>query len=203
MALHPQLAGKTAKYLHLYLAPAPGRGLGLFTATSRAAGEIVIEDQDGDFYDRVLSYAEVVREGWDLHADVIQVADDGFVVATGTIDDFMNHSCDPNCGVRLTDAGYLVVAIDDIAAGAELTYDYSTLMTDGYQKLKCLCGAPACRGLIGGFESLSEDLQRRYAAFDVVAPFARAAARTVRAETQMHALTRRGVHGSGVERRLR
>lgn len=60
--------------------------------------------------------------------------------------DFMNHSCDPNCGVR---GSVTIVARRAIAAGEELTYDYSTSDTLGLE-MSCSCGAVACRGNISG-----------------------------------------------------
>lgn len=39
---------------------------------------------------------------------------------------YVNHSCSPNCGVRLNDAGaYDFVAREPIAAGEEITFDYA------------------------------------------------------------------------------
>ncbi|CAG8815268.1 24290_t:CDS:2, partial [Racocetra persica] len=37
-----------------------------------------------------------------------------------------------------------------IAPGAELTYDYNFSTFGGAQEQECFCGAPNCRGLIGG-----------------------------------------------------
>ena len=54
--------------------------------------------------------------------------------------DFINHSCDPNCGMS---GSVLVVALRDIAAGDELTYDFA--MSDGsdYDEFECACGVGA------------------------------------------------------------
>jgi hypothetical protein len=58
--------------------------------------------------------------------------------------DRMNHSCEPNCGVR---GSVVVVARRDIAAGEELTFDYGTTDTVGLT-MECKCGAPTCRGVV-------------------------------------------------------
>ncbi|GMF25684.1 unnamed protein product [Phytophthora lilii] len=62
---------------------------------------------------------------------------------------FINHSCDPNCGVEKWDVKgeerCAIFALRDIVAGEELTFDYKF---ESFSKA-CLCGAPNCRKVIG------------------------------------------------------
>lgn len=81
---------------------------------------------------------------------------------------FVNHSCEPNSGVR--DAVTLV-AIRPIAAGEEIRYDYSTTMDEDYWVMSCRCGAAHCRGTIGDFKHLPHDLQASYLSRGLVQPF--------------------------------
>ncbi len=57
---------------------------------------------------------------------------------------FLNHSCDPNCETDEIDDRVWIMAIRDIAAGEELTYDYNLYDGDESEAM-CNCGAPACR----------------------------------------------------------
>ena len=66
---------------------------------------------------------------------------------------FMNHSCDP---VSLSPGTEFELAVRDIAAGEELTCDYTSLNLE--EDLHCLCGHPGCRGSVS-----SND-------FDTIAP---------------------------------
>lgn len=75
---------------------------------------------------------------------------DGFGTAM-----FINHSCDPNCETRDIDGRIFVVAIRDIAAGEELTYEYNLHDSDD-SDADCNCGAAACRGTM-----FSEDEVKR------------------------------------------
>jgi hypothetical protein len=64
--------------------------------------------------------------------------------------DFINHSCDPNCGMR---GNSVLVALRDIEPGEELGYDYGYERTEdmGEEEEKlyvCRCGAATCRGTI-------------------------------------------------------
>mmetsp|Transcript_30859 Transcript_30859/g.63594 ORF Transcript_30859/g.63594 Transcript_30859/m.63594 type:complete len:271 (-) Transcript_30859:641-1453(-) len=71
---------------------------------------------------------------------------------------FLNHSCDPNVGVRgeetLNEWGAVdFVALKDIGVGEEIRYDYETSEYEISGFSKCSCGASDCRGHIKGFKS--------------------------------------------------
>lgn len=59
---------------------------------------------------------------------------------------FINHSCAPNCDYRIEGRRVLIHAARAIAAGEELSIDYS-FGADG-EIVPCVCGAPDCRGRI-------------------------------------------------------
>jgi len=75
---------------------------------------------------------------------------------------FLNHSCDPNCETDEIDERVWILAIRDIAAGEELTYDYN--LYDGDEtEAACNCGAAACRTTMYSPEEIArrERKQRR------------------------------------------
>jgi SET domain-containing protein len=57
---------------------------------------------------------------------------------------YINHSCDPNCLVEKTTRAIWIIALRNIKAGEELSYNY------GYdaKKYVCTCGAKNCCGYI-------------------------------------------------------
>jgi SET domain-containing protein len=70
----------------------------------------------------------------------------------------INHSCDPNCGIHdLFD----IVAMRDIAAGEEITWDYE--MAENYMwRMKCTCGSPICRKNIGAYKNMPFAIRKKY-----------------------------------------
>jgi uncharacterized protein len=60
---------------------------------------------------------------------------------------FLNHSCSPNAEAELVDGRIWIVALRDIAAGEEVTFDYGYDLDD-YREHPCHCGAPGCAGFI-------------------------------------------------------
>lgn len=81
---------------------------------------------------------------------------------------YANHSCLPNAGV--VDSRRLV-ALRDIAAGEEIRWDYSTSMDEDFWTMRCRCGAPGCRGIVGDFRRLPRELRRRYLELGIVPRF--------------------------------
>jgi uncharacterized protein len=59
---------------------------------------------------------------------------------------FINHCCTPNCGYRIENGRVFIHAARPIAAGEELSIDYS-YSAEG-ERIPCACGSPACRGRI-------------------------------------------------------
>ena len=89
----------------------------------------------------------------DSHAT--QVAADRWA-RHGGLGPMVNHSCDPNCGVRLnTGQAFDFVARRAIGAGQELTFDYAmrNFTIDHFPSV-CLCGAARCRGSVTGWKDL-------------------------------------------------
>ncbi len=60
---------------------------------------------------------------------------------------FLNHSCEPNCEAQFLEGRIWIVAIRDVRAGEELTFNYSYDLID-YREHPCRCGAKACVGYI-------------------------------------------------------
>lgn len=62
---------------------------------------------------------------------------------------FINHSCAPNCHTEQFGNTIWIIAIRDIAAGEELTYNYGYEVNDEPAE-PCHCGAKPCCGYILG-----------------------------------------------------
>ena len=77
---------------------------------------------------------------------------------------YLNHSCDPNCGVLLQRGveSLEIHALRSIAPGEELTIDYATFEYEiHFMDPPCRCEAPLCRGAITGYKDLP--IERRLA----------------------------------------
>lgn len=86
---------------------------------------------------------------------------------SGDTDDFFNHSCAPNAGLKI-DGKVFLIAIQNIANGDEITWDYSTTMDADDWEMDCNCGSKNCRGRIRDFKYIPQDTQKRYLDLGIV-----------------------------------
>ncbi|OYY89495.1 MAG: SET domain-containing protein-lysine N-methyltransferase [Sphingomonas sp. 28-66-16] len=143
-------------------------GKAVFAAVGFAEGEPIVKFTGRRF--RADQVPSLMRGGSDRF---VQVTPEHFMGPSGRIDDLINHSCAPNAGLRFTDDGVVLVAIRAIAPGEEISWDYSTTLTESNWHMICQCRAPDCRRVIGNFETLAPERQEWFRARNLVAPYLR------------------------------
>ena len=108
-------------------------------------GTVLSKDEADDLYsERPDTYLFCLGEG-------------DFVIDGDTVAAFVNHCCDANCETDEIDGKVWVIAMRDIAAGEELTYDYNLYDGDDDDEAPCNCGVKDCRGTMYG----EEEIERR------------------------------------------
>jgi hypothetical protein len=150
-----------------YLGQCP-TGQGVFAASQfRAGDEIMLVTG------RTLDIGDLDAEAWMAFQDDVypyQISPTRFLYADGPAA-FINHSCQPNCGVR---PDMVIVALQPVAAGTHLTIDYSTIMAeDVWTMCGCECRAQECRRIVRDFRYLPRAVQLRYLEAGVVPAFVR------------------------------
>lgn len=137
--------------------PIGEKGWGSFAVEPVAAGETVAA-----FGGWVVTGATLAGLSADRQSRSIQVDSDLYLVSDETPEagDMLNHSCEPNCGLL---GQIQLVAMRDIEAGEELSFDYAMCDASDYDEFRCLCGAPACRTVVTGSDWRDPELQERYA----------------------------------------
>jgi hypothetical protein len=131
------------------------RGFGLFAVERIAAGELLVR-----WGGVALGRRGFTRLPPALQSISLQIDEERFLVPLHPCAaDRVNHSCDPNAGMR---GPFSLVAMRNIRPGQELCYDYA--MSDGsdYDEFECRCGAPNCRGRVTGHDWRQPDLWQRY-----------------------------------------
>ncbi|MBW2433300.1 MAG: SET domain-containing protein-lysine N-methyltransferase [Deltaproteobacteria bacterium] len=98
----------------------------------------------------------------------LQIGENQFMGPSGKLDDYVNHSCEPNCGIKFDVDGIKLVAIVPIDAGYQITFDYSTTMHNFDYEMKCACGSNSCRQRVKNFVQLPAELQAKYIQLGIV-----------------------------------
>jgi SET domain-containing protein len=123
--------------------PSPIQGQGLFATTSlpgrRKLGEISGQlvklpqaRKDIEHAERI--YFIELTDAWALEC------------SNGNQFKHLNHSCAPNCFLRIIGKRVEVYTLRSISYGTELTVDYGETPHKG--GMRCQCGAPKCRAIL-------------------------------------------------------
>ena len=76
---------------------------------------------------------------------------------------YLNHSCEPNAGIRKVGRRLELFAAKRIAPGEEVVIDYSTTIgDDDIWRMRCHCGSRRCRKWVGRFGLLPSRLKTSY-----------------------------------------
>jgi len=133
------------------------KGDGVFTTKPFAAGDTVL-------------VGRIEKRLAKNHSHASQIGENQYVLHAGLTSKF-NHSCEPNCGIRLNaQGGHDFVAMGAIAEDEEVTFDYAmrNYSIDHFPEF-CTCGETACRGSVTGWQELPQTRKEQYAGF--VAPY--------------------------------
>ncbi len=126
--------------------PSKIHGKGIFALNNVKKGDVIFK------LPGVIVHREIKneKESWRF-VNWIEIAKNTWINPNRTSVRNFNHSCDPNAIIT---PQHTVRAIKPIAAGDEITFDYSLTDTDTYWKVACKCGAKRCRKVIGSVQSL-------------------------------------------------
>jgi uncharacterized protein len=131
-------------------------GMGVFAARPFKKGELVLRPTGKIVAEQTIFSIQI---DWDRHLDPNAPAK------------YLNHSCDPNLGVKTASDGLPdFYALRDIQVGEQILFDYAMTEFTHYSRtdlkqdfdLTCHCGSPICRGRLGYFSELSEAVKEKY-----------------------------------------
>ena len=142
------------------------KGLGVFALKSIKKGEHIFHSD----LTRLKRYTvKEIEEDPKLNGDHSDYVGHGKYVVDDSTFSYMNHSCDPNCYVKMKTIQISdVYALRDVKKGEELTHDNTATAVDqfagkGFWKLKCFCESKNCRKEYhGDFFKMPKSWQKRY-----------------------------------------
>lgn len=138
------------------------RGFGIFAKEKIKKGERVIVF--GGYVMTVKQFDALTEK---LKSYPFQIADDLYFglakISEVENADFLNHSCNPNCGFG---GEITIIAMKDIKKGEQITIDYAMCLTSKeVEPMNCNCGSKFCRKKITSNDWKIKDLQKRFKGF--------------------------------------
>lgn len=140
----------------LYAAMSRISGTGLFTRVPLAKGDVVVV-WGGHVFTR-----EQIAAGEGKNHTVVAIGEGVFLASSPSesfsLDDFMNHSCQPNIGMR---DEVTLITMRDIRPDEELVADYAIWLDDPnyLMKVPCNCCGEGCRGQVRGTDWRRPDVR--------------------------------------------
>ncbi|EMC97748.1 hypothetical protein BAUCODRAFT_402857 [Baudoinia panamericana UAMH 10762] len=131
----------------------PNRGFGVRSCRTFTPGQIIME-----YTGEIISEGECQRRMREDYKDkqcyYLMELERGLIIdgTKGSMARFINHSCAPNCEVRMlkvngTPRMGVFAGEGGVSTGEELTYDYN-FDNFGTTRQACYCGAATCRGFL-------------------------------------------------------
>ena len=128
----------------IYVADAGSKGVGVFASQDLCRDETVVTGTAIAFTNQQTKMS--VQLDWDKRVEMDDPAT------------LINHSCAPTLYVRENQwRAYDFIALRDIAAHEELTFDYAMTEYVLAAPLDCQCGSPACEGRIRPWSERDND----------------------------------------------
>lgn len=144
--------------------PSGSVGLGVFATVAIPPGTLLFQMDDS----RVVTPEAPLRPAMGEDGKYCDYLGPNLIVHNGIPERFVNHSCDPNAYVATRNGSRWEVTIRRIAAGEELTNDYSINgIEDDPQEVihiwTCQCGSSRCREkIVHSFFKLPRQQQLEY-----------------------------------------
>lgn len=127
--------------------------------TTTIPAECPILEFKGDIFKK-----ETLKHGQE---QILQIGPDIYLGPSGEIDDYIRHSCNPNCLIHIIGNRAILYSMYKIIEGMEVTFDYSTTCDDDYSN-NCNCGEFRCRKKIENVKSLREEDLQNYNKFGAI-----------------------------------
>lgn len=149
---------------YLKVKPSKKNKFGVFTSVEIPAKSPICEFRGDLFKSDNLNH--------DL-SEVLQIGVDSYLGPSGEMDDYINHSCNPNCSLFIIGKRAFLYSLYVIPANSEITFDYSTSSTDDKDNwiMQCNCGSHNCRKSISGYQYLPDNLKQQYKADGMIPLF--------------------------------
>jgi uncharacterized protein len=135
-------------------------GMGVFALAPIMKGDVV-HDMGGEVITLATCIARIALGRLNID-DPLPVGNYTFLQLDRFSNRF-NHACEPNAGLRRASQ---MIALTSIAAGQEITFDYSTTMRRNFYSrwwsMPCNCGAATCRRKIGDVRTIPHERLSAY-----------------------------------------
>jgi len=144
------------------------QGVGVFAVRNIPRGQKVADGLTEEDFENLVSWRQYSKFDAKVQNKIMAFCvgtPDGFVPPPDynfdklSIEWFLNHSCEGNCGF---DSEGDFVALRNIREGEEICHDYALIETNPHFSMRCECGGAKCRQLVTGSDWKNEDFVAKH-----------------------------------------
>lgn len=134
------------------------KGKGLFALKHFDKGHIILRFE-GEF----ISLNDAIKQPSEVSERYLQIGSELYLNVDKKQSSFVNHSCKPNCYVKIAINNAFLISQYPILPNEELTIDYALTSTEDFNtfSMPCNCNNYGCRKMISGFKTLPEAQQKK------------------------------------------
>ena len=136
----------------LHIQVVNGQGLGVFTRRRYQQEDLILE----------FSGDETPLNQISNFTHYMQISPQMYLGPSHQMDDYVNHSCDPNSAVYFQNNVMVLRALRQIEINEQLSFDYGTIIFNEPTVFECACNSDCCRRVIGNFYTMPLELQNDY-----------------------------------------
>lgn len=148
----PRTTGPRFNCNGLQIKTVNGQGKGVFTTNPCKTDELILH------FTGQVTLSQHISD----FTHYLQISPNLYLSPSGQYDDYVNHSCDPNCAVFFQDDDIVLKTIKNIRPEEQLSFDYGTIIFNEPTTFECNCSSGLCRKIIGNFYSMPAELQNKY-----------------------------------------
>lgn len=139
-----------------------GMGKGIFTEINIPEKTLILE-VTGEIHTKS-SMPDPQHPAW------CQISPTLYIGPSGSYDDYINHSCEPNSYLSVVGRRAILYSMYLIRADSEITIDYSATSTHSLDEwqMSCACGSYKCRKIISGYQYLDSGIKKYYESKNII-----------------------------------
>lgn len=119
----------------------------------------------------VIEFSGVILDEKKYPEDLIlNIEKNKYIGPSGSFDDYIKHSCNPNCKVKIVKNRAFLYSIKVIRVNEEITFDYSTVIPDKEYKENCHCKQFNCSKKIESILN-NKEKYKKYLLLDMIPKF--------------------------------
>ena len=142
-----------------------------FNNNIKQVNNTILSNFELNEYEIIFEFTGKLYNKIEDNIDLLQIGNKLYMGPSGKEDDYIRHSCNPNCYLDIVGNRVFLTTLYVIKPQKEITIDYSLTLKDLDYVGECSCGFYGCRKKIKKFKDLEDSIKDKYRKLNIVPSF--------------------------------